>query len=114
MKFEKKINRKCIHFFPTGFDTFAEIVKTRTGVSRLIYGGIGFGRKCENKTGTTWQCTKTKENTTNHRCSATANTRIINGYTMVRGNNLKHTCSEFKDAYANLKNKEKSKKSKKF
>lgn len=114
MSFEQKIYRKCINFFPTGFDTFAEIINLPTGTSRLIYGGIGYGKKCENKNGITWQCTKTRENTRNHRCLATVHTRIINGYEMVRVCNPKHSCVEFKDGYAKPKNKETSKKSKKL
>lgn len=114
MMFEQISNKNCIDFLPTGFDTFAEIVKTGKGAMRLIYNGIGFGRKCGNKDGVTWQCTKTKENTTHHRCTATVRTTVMNGYEMVRANNTKHTCTEYKNGYAKPKNKENSKKSKKW
>lgn len=64
------------------------------GFPRVIYEGYYFGLPNAshiNREIITWQCTGS-ELGTRKRCAATVQTKTIDGYSMMRGRNLKHIC----------------------
>lgn len=86
------------------YGTFAEIFRTRTGASHLFYDGHIFGKKCENRNGYVWRCTKQCTSGKRGNCNAIVHTRLINGYAMVRAVNVLHTCEKMSDTeFKNIK-----------
>lgn len=82
---------ECELFLIAGFNIEANIVATRHGFPRIEYNGYSFGFKRGKDGGqiTTWMCTK---NLKKRRCTATVDTKYINGIMMLKVLNPKYLC----------------------
>lgn len=65
------------------YTTFAEVITNNRGYRRLLYDGHGFGIKYQNSDEICWRCTI-------RPCRAKLRTKLINGYEMIKTNDIKH------------------------
>lgn len=75
---------------------FANITDGQNGYPRLQHGGYTFGRRKVKNHGfeegcMKWTCTRSAKN--KKRCTASVETKIIDGYVMMRVINANHICS---------------------
>ena len=75
------------------FSTFANVINDLRGFKRLLHRGFRYGIHYQNAKDPfiSWRCTsKKKEGDTTKRCPARIQTRLINGYEMIKNVNVKH------------------------
>lgn len=84
-----------IFFSDKDFTEFAIVTKNRRGFPCLHYEVYKFGIRRDNSNSTNhyWRCNKPSR-TNNSRCNATVQTKIVNGYEMVRKHNWNHSCKK--------------------
>lgn len=77
--------------FFAGFVHFADISNDENNVQRLTYDGHKFGFHYQTNNGSNWRCTKAiTQNGKRIRCTVKVQTKMINGYTMLKANKAKH------------------------
>lgn len=85
-------NPTFISYF-SGFTLFAYITKSSRGYPRIIHDGFTYGLpnvKNKDKERNIWFCTASDAK--RKRCSASIETRIIDGYTMLKIHKRQHIC----------------------
>lgn len=84
--------------FHLEFSTFANVIIDHRGFQRLLHRGFRYGIHYQNAKDPfiSWRCTSiTKEGKKTKRCPARIQTRLINGYAMIKNDSVKHDHESF-------------------
>lgn len=79
-----------LFLFHSEYTTFAHVTIDHRGYRRLLHNGFRFGIHYQHSVNNeiSWRCTRAVK--PGGRCSARVRTRLVNGYEMLKCDNVKH------------------------